>query len=115
MEEDKRSASMSEYMYVYNHPPSSTGISHFDMKSALVCGSIQRTGLFVPLSTLVIYSQTPGLFAEPLLPFSHIPQIKITYLALIGSHVCSGAPLYDLHYLKPLIPGVVCIYIDTFQ
>lgn len=58
MEEDKRSASVGEYMYMYNHPPSSTGLSHFGMKSALVCGSIQRTGqsLFVPLSMLVTYS-----------------------------------------------------------
>lgn len=87
------------------------------MKSALVCGSLQRTGqnLFVPFSTLVSYSQTPGLFAAPLFPFSHIPQIKITYLVITVSQVCSGAPLYDLHYLKPLMPDVVCIYIDKFQ
>lgn len=87
------------------------------MKSALVCGSLQRTGqsLFVPLSTLVSYSQTPDLFAEPLIPFSHIPQIRITYLVPTGSHVCSAAPLYDLHYLKPLTPDVVCIYTDKFQ
>lgn len=47
--------------------------------------------LFVPLSALVSSTETPASFAEPLIPFSHIPQIKITYLVL--TDICSGAPL----------------------
>lgn len=41
-------------------------------------------------SALASYSQTPGPFAEPLVPSSHIPQIKITYL--VFTDLCFGAP-----------------------
>lgn len=50
-----------------------------------------RPKLFIPLSALVRNSQTLGSFAEPLIPFPHMPQIKLTYLILTG--VCFGAPL----------------------
>lgn len=88
----KRCRYVQMYLHYIHHPPSA-GISRFCMKSALkllLKYTKNCPELFVPLSALASYSQTPGPFAEPLVPSSHIPQIKITYL--VFTDLCFGAP-----------------------
>lgn len=79
-------------MHVY--PSSSFNCYHpllYEISFTVLKYTKNRPELFIPLSALVSYLQTRGSFAEPLIPFSHIPQIKVTYLVL--TDVCSAAPL----------------------
>lgn len=90
--EEKKCKYVQIYMCVYPSSSFNRDVPFvYEMSITVLKHTKNRPELFVPLSALVSYSQTPGSFAEPLIPFSHVPQIKITYLVL--TDVCSGAPL----------------------
>lgn len=73
-----------------------------EISSALLKHTKKRPELFIPLCAIIRYSQTPGLFTEPLIPFSHSTQIKITYLIL--TDICSGAPLLCTQIIETINP-----------
>ena len=94
MEEKKKKKCKFVRIYMHVYPSSSFNWYLpflYEISITVLKYTKNRPELFVPLNALVSYSQKTGSFAEPLIPFFHISQIKITYLVL--TDVCSGAPL----------------------